>query len=101
MLYISIDRYDAGSDMRSAAGLEIKRQIIPWYSAANQLKTPAGENGFADNNETKNPYLVEYGSGLNTLRATWYHQYMIWEKIPKVNTKTIAASRATGCTSAT
>ncbi|MDE6215584.1 RagB/SusD family nutrient uptake outer membrane protein [Bacteroides sp.] len=78
VLYISIDRYDAGSDMRSAAGLEIKRQIIPWYSAANQLKTPAGENGFADNNEKKNPYLVEYGRGLNTLRATWYHQYSIW-----------------------
>lgn len=78
VLYMVIDRYDAGSEMRSAAGLEIKRQIMPWFSAANQLKTPAGENGFFDNNDTKNPYLKEYGRGLFTLRPTWYHQYSIW-----------------------
>lgn len=78
VLYMVIDRYDAGSDMRSPAGLEIKRQIVPWYSASGQILTPAGEAGFADNDEKKNPYLLEYGRGLNTCRATWYHQYQIW-----------------------
>ena len=57
VLYMVIDRYDAGSDMRSAAGLEIKRQIVPWYSASGQILTPDGEAGFVDNNEKKNPYL--------------------------------------------
>ena len=79
VLYMVIDRYDAGSDMRSAAGLEIKRQIVPWYSASGQILTPDGEAGFVDNNEKKNPYLLEYGRGLNTCRATWYHQYLIWQ----------------------
>lgn len=78
MLYMVIDRYDAGSDMRSAAGLEIKRQIVPWYSASGQILTPSGKNGFVDNDEVKNPYLLEYGRGLFTLRPTWYHQYLIW-----------------------
>ncbi|MCD8182528.1 MAG: RagB/SusD family nutrient uptake outer membrane protein [Bacteroides sp.] len=78
VLYMVIDRYDAGTDMRSAAGLEIKRQLVPWFPASNQISTPAGEQGFADNDEKKNPYLLEYGRGICTLRSTWYHQYSIW-----------------------
>ena len=77
-LYIVIDRYDAGSDMRSAAGLEIKRQLVPWFPASGQITTPAGEVAFVDNNQTKNPYLLEYGRGVCSLRSTWYHQNMIW-----------------------
>lgn len=54
VLYMVIDRYDLGTDMRSATGLEIKRQIVPWCSAGGQLNTPDGEQGFVDNNEDKN-----------------------------------------------
>ncbi len=78
VLYCVIDRYDAGSDFRSATGLEIKRQVVPWYSSDGQILTPDGRNGFTDNDEVKNPYLLEYGRGINTLRPTWYHQYSIW-----------------------
>lgn len=79
VLYLVIDRYDAGSDVRSVSGLQIKRQIVPWYSASGQILTPAGEAGFVDNDEIKNPYLLEYGRGLNSCRPTWYHQYTIWD----------------------
>lgn len=78
VLYMVIDRYDAGSDMRSAAGLEIKRQLVPWYPASGQILTPDGKAAFVDNNEQKNPYLLQYGRGICTLRSTWYHQYSIW-----------------------
>ena len=78
VLYMVIDRYDAGSDMRSAAGLEIKRQLVPWYPASGQILTPDGKAAFVDNNEQKNPYLLHYGRGICTLRSTWYHQYSIW-----------------------
>lgn len=78
VLYMVIDRYDAGSDMRSAAGLEIKRQLVPWYPASGQILTPDGKAAFVDNNEQKNPYLLQYGRGVCTLRSTWYHQYSIW-----------------------
>ena len=33
---------------------------------------------FVDNNETKNPYLLEYGRGVCSLRQTWYATHMIW-----------------------
>ena len=78
VLYVVLDRYDQGDDVRSSAGLEIKRQLIPWFPASGQVKTPDGKNGFVDNNETKNPYLKEYGRGICTLRSTWYHTHMIW-----------------------
>ena len=78
VLYMVIDRYDAGTDMRSAAGLEIKRQLVPWFPASGQITTPDGEQAFVDNNETKNPYLAIYGRGVCTLRSTWYHQNSIW-----------------------
>ncbi len=78
VLYMVLDRYDAGEDVRSAAGLEIKRQVLPWYSKDGEIKTPDGKNGFTDNNATKNPYLEEYGRGVCTARSTWYHTHMIW-----------------------
>lgn len=71
VLYMVLDRYDAGEDVRSAAGLEIKRQVLPWYSKDGEIKTPDGKNGFTDNNATKNPYLEEYGRGVCTARSTW------------------------------
>lgn len=40
VLYMVIDRYDAGTDMRSAAGLEIKRQLVPWFPASGQTPLP-------------------------------------------------------------
>ncbi|TDN98409.1 RagB/SusD family nutrient uptake outer membrane protein [Sunxiuqinia elliptica] len=76
-LYVVIDRYD--DESATPVGLEIKRQVLPWYSYPGQLKTPAGENGFTDNNEIKNPYLAEYGRGIGTLRSTMYHQKQIWK----------------------
>lgn len=76
-LYVLIDRFD--TEASTPVGLEIKRQVLPWYSAAGKLKTPKGENGFFDNNEDKNPYLTEYGRGIATLRSTWYHQDLIWK----------------------
>lgn len=78
MLYVVLDRYDEGDDVRSSAGLEIKRQILPWFSASGQVKTPDSKNGFADNDEKKNPYLLQYGRGVCTLRSTWYHTHMLW-----------------------
>lgn len=77
ILYIVLDDYN-NEEIRSATGLEIKRQLLPMYSATANVKTPAGEAGFVDNDEVKNPYLKEYGRGLATLRSTWYHQNMIW-----------------------
>lgn len=77
VLYIVLDDYDM-KEARSAAGLEIKRQLVPWYSAAGMIMTPDGEQGFVDNDEKKNPYLLQYGRGVCTLRSTWYHQSMIW-----------------------
>ena len=77
VLYIVLDDYDM-KEARSAAGLEIKRQLLPWYSAAGMIMTPDGEQGFVDNDEKKNPYLLQYGRGVCTLRSTWYHQSMIW-----------------------
>lgn len=78
VLFVVLDRYEVGEDVRSSAGLEIKRQLLPWFSASGQVKTPAGEMGFADNDEVKNPYLLEYGRGVCTLRSTWYHTHMLW-----------------------
>lgn len=78
VLYVVLDRYEEGEDVRSSAGLEIKRQLLPWFSASGQVKTPAGEMGFADNDEVKNPYLLQYGRGVCTLRSTWYHTHMLW-----------------------
>ena len=52
------------TDARSAAGLEIKRQILPWFTASGKVSTPDGKSAFVDNNETKNPYLLEYGRGV-------------------------------------
>lgn len=78
VLYVVLDRYEEGTDVRSSAGLEIKRQLLPWFSASGQVKTPAGEMGFADNDEVKNPYLLQYGRGVCTLRSTWYHTHMLW-----------------------
>ena len=72
------DRYDAGEDIRSAAGLEIKRQVLPWFAKDGEIKTPDGKNGFTDNDAKKNPYLEQYGRGVCTARSTWYHTHMIW-----------------------
>lgn len=76
VLYLVLDNYDE-TDGRSAAGLEIKRQILPQYSAG-KIKTPNGKQAFVDNNESKNPYLLEYGRGICSLRPTWYSTHMIW-----------------------
>ena len=84
VLYIVLDNYD-DADARSAAGLEIKRQVLPWYSAAG-INTPTGHPAFVDNNEEDNPYLLEYGRGLCSLRQTWYATHMIWENDPDVDT---------------
>ena len=73
-----LDRYDAGEDIRSAAGLEIKRQVLPWFAKDGEIKTPDGKNGFTDNDAKKNPYLEQYGRGVCTARSTWYHTHMIW-----------------------
>lgn len=75
-LYVVVDRY--GSEAATPVGLEIMRQVLPWYSAANMLKTPDGKVAFVDNDEVKNPYLLEYGRGICTLRSTWYHTNTIW-----------------------
>lgn len=75
-LYVVIDRY--GSEAATPAGLEIMRQVVPWFSATNQLKTPDGKPAFIDNDEVKNPYLLKYGRGICTLRSTWYHTNSIW-----------------------
>ncbi|MFV0541093.1 MAG: RagB/SusD family nutrient uptake outer membrane protein [Aestuariibaculum sp.] len=75
-LYVVIDRYE--DESKTPVGLEIKRQVLPWYSASGQIKTPNGENGFIDNDEVKNPYLAEYGRGICTLRSTNYQQNLIW-----------------------
>lgn len=78
VLYIVLDNYDE-TDARSATGLEIKRQILPMYSATtSNIKTPNGKKAFVDNDEKKNPYLLEYGRGICTLRQTWYATRMIW-----------------------
>lgn len=78
VLYLVLDNYDE-TDARSATGLEIKRQILPMYSATtSNLKTPNGKKAFVDNDEKKNPYLLEYGRGICTLRQTWYATHMIW-----------------------
>lgn len=76
VLYIVLDKFD--TEAATPTGLEIMRNTVPWYSASNQLKTPNGKPAFIDNNESKNPYLVEYGRGIGTLRNTWYHTNMIW-----------------------
>ena len=78
VLYMVLDRYDAGEDIRSAAGLEIKRQVLPWFAKDGEIKTPDGKNGFTDNDAKKNPYLEQYGRGVCTARSTWYHTHMIW-----------------------
>lgn len=75
-LYVVIDRY--GTEAATSAGLEIMRNVLPWYSAANQLKTPDGKPAFVDNNQVKNPYLLQYGRGICTLRSSWYHTNSIW-----------------------
>lgn len=77
VLYIVLDDY-AQTDARSAAGLEIKRLILPWFTASGKVSTPDGKSAFVDNNETKNPYLLEYGRGVCSLRQTWYATHMIW-----------------------
>lgn len=77
LLYVVLDDF-LNTEARSATGLEIKRQVLPMYTATSNVKTPAGEAGFVDNDERKNPYLKEYGRGIATLRSTWYHQNMIW-----------------------
>lgn len=78
VLYLVLDNYDE-TDARSATGLEIKRQILPMYSATtSNIKTPNGKKAFVDNDEKKNPYLLEYGRGICTLRQTWYATHMIW-----------------------
>lgn len=78
VLYLVLDSYDE-TDARSATGLEIKRQILPMYSATtSNIKTPNGKKAFVDNDEKKNPYLLEYGRGICTLRQTWYATHMIW-----------------------
>lgn len=76
-IYVVLDRF--GTEAATPAGLEIMRNVVPWYSAANQLKTPDGKNGFVDNDEVKNPYLLEFGRGIGTLRSTWYHTNSIWK----------------------
>lgn len=75
-LYVVIDRY--ATEAATPVGTEIMRNVLPWYSASGQLKTPDGKNGFVDNDQAKNPYLLEYGRGIGTLRSTWYHTDMIW-----------------------
>lgn len=78
VLYVVLDSYDQ-PDARSAAGLEIKRQVLPMYSATTtNMLTPNGKKAFIDNDEEKNPYLLEYGRGLCTLRQTWYATHSIW-----------------------
>lgn len=78
VLYLVLDDYDE-TDARSATGLEIKRQVLPMYSATtSNIKTPNGKKAFVDNDEKKNPYLLEYGRGICTLRQTWYATHMIW-----------------------
>lgn len=78
VLYLVLDNYDE-TDARSATELEIKRQILPMYSATtSNIKTPNGKKAFVDNDEKKNPYLLEYGRGICTLRQTWYATHMIW-----------------------
>lgn len=75
-MYIVLDRF--GIEGASATGLEIKRQVLPMYSATNNISTPDGLPAFVDNDEKKNPYLKEYGRGIGTLRSTWYHTHSIW-----------------------
>ena len=55
---------------RSAAGLEIKRQVLPWFAKDGEIKTPDGKNGFTDNDAKKNPYLEQYWSW--SMYSTFY-----------------------------
>lgn len=76
-LYVVTDSYE--DESATPTGLEIKRQVLPWYSYPGQIITPNGENAFVDNDEVKNPYLAEYGRGIFTLRSTSYQQNLIWK----------------------
>ncbi|WP_323026735.1 RagB/SusD family nutrient uptake outer membrane protein [Gelidibacter japonicus] len=76
-LYVVTDEYE--DESATPTGLEIKRQVIPWYSYPGMISTPNGENAFVDNDEVKNPYLAEYGRGIFTLRSTSYQQDLIWK----------------------
>ena len=40
VLYMVLDRYDAGEDIRSAAGLEIKRQVLPGLQRTGKSRHP-------------------------------------------------------------
>ncbi|MDR0331944.1 MAG: RagB/SusD family nutrient uptake outer membrane protein [Dysgonamonadaceae bacterium] len=75
-IYIVLDQF--GEEGASNTGMEIMRNTTPWWAAPNQLRTPTGVNAFVDNNEVNNPYLLQIGRGIGTLRGTWYHQRLIW-----------------------
>lgn len=75
-IYNVIDVY--GTPAASAVGTEAMRNAVPWLSASGWILTPDGKNAFTDNDETTNPYLLEYGRGIGTVRPSGYSQYQIW-----------------------
>lgn len=77
VLYVVTDRYE--DESATPAGLEIKRQIIPWYTYPGMISTPNGENAFVDNDEVRNPYLAAFGRGIFTMRSSNYQQNLIWK----------------------
>lgn len=64
VLYMVLDRYDAGEDIRSAAGLEIKRQVLPWFAKDGEIKLPTAKTDLPITMQRKIPILsnmvVEY-----------------------------------------
>lgn len=87
VLYIVLDNYDE-TDARSATGLEIKRQILPMYSATtSNIKTPNGKKAFVDNDEKK----------IHTCRIWSRHLYASTDMVCHSHDLDIRQYRLTSC----
>ena len=84
-IFIVLDEF--GELGGTAHGLEVMRNMLPWWSnnqGGRGIQVPAAGLpaaatwAFVDNNETLNPLLAQIGRGVGRARPTGYIQSLIW-----------------------
>lgn len=73
-ILLVMDRVDTEGN---SSGIISMRNAVPFWGS--NINTPAGNKGTSDLATAPISQVTTYGRGIGRLRATWYHQSMIWD----------------------
>lgn len=73
-ILLVMDRIDTDGN---SGGIITMRNAVPFWGS--NINTPAGNKGTSDRSGIELDEVTEFGRGIGRLRATWYHQSIIWD----------------------